>query len=286
MSVCIKSFFDPATWTFTYVVYDREGGHAAIIDPVLDYDPKAARTSTTSADLVADYVQEKHLQLEWILETHAHADHVSAAHYLQGRLGGKLGIGDHITQVQSTFAKIFNLEPEFRADGSQFQLLLSEGATLAVGDLSLEVLFVPGHTAACVAYKIEDAIFVGDTLFPPDVGTARCDFPGGDARTLYHSVRRLLEYPAKTRLFMCHDYPPEGRTPRAEISVAEQRDKNIHVHDGVSEEAFVALREARDRTLAKPVLILPAIQLNIRAGELPPPEANGVAYLKLPLNLI
>jgi glyoxylase-like metal-dependent hydrolase (beta-lactamase superfamily II) len=286
MSVCIKSFFDPATWTFTYVVYDREGGHAAIIDPVLDYDPKAARTSTTSADLVADYVQEKHLKLEWILETHAHADHVSAAHYLQGRLGGKLGIGDHITQVQSTFAKIFNLEPEFRADGSQFQMLLSEGATLAVGDLSLEVLFVPGHTAACVAYKIEDAIFVGDTLFPPDVGTARCDFPGGDARTLYHSVRRLLEYPAKTRLFMCHDYPPEGRTPRAEISVAEQRDKNIHVHDGVSEEAFVALREARDRTLAKPVLILPAIQLNIRAGELPPPEANGVAYLKLPLNLI
>jgi len=286
MSVCIKSFFDPATWTFTYVVYDREGGHAAIIDPVLDYDPKAARTSTTSADLVADYVQEKHLKLEWILETHAHADHVSAAHYLQGRLGGKLGIGDHITQVQSTFAKIFNLEPEFRADGSQFQVLLAEGGTLPVGDLSLEVLFVPGHTAACVAYKIEDAIFVGDTLFPPDVGTARCDFPGGDARTLYHSVRRLLEYPAKTRLFMCHDYPPEGRTPRAEISVAEQRDKNIHVHDGVSEEAFVALREARDRTLAKPVLILPAIQLNIRAGELPPPEANGVAYLKLPLNLI
>jgi glyoxylase-like metal-dependent hydrolase (beta-lactamase superfamily II) len=286
MSVCIKSFFDPATWTFTYVVYDREGGHAAIIDPVLDYDPKAARTSTTSADLVADYVQEKHLKLEWILETHAHADHVSAAHYLQGRLGGKLGIGDHITQVQSTFAKIFNLEPEFRADGSQFQVLLAEGGTLPVGDLSLEVLFVPGHTAACVAYKIEDAIFVGDTLFPPDVGTARCDFPGGDARTLYHSVRRLLEYPAKTRLFMCHDYPPEGRTPRAEISVAEQRDKNIHVHDGVSEEAFVALREARDRTLAKPVLILPAIQLNIRAGELPPPEANGVSYVKSPLNAL
>jgi glyoxylase-like metal-dependent hydrolase (beta-lactamase superfamily II) len=286
MSVCIKSFFDPATWTFTYVVYDRVGGHAAIIDPVLDYDPKAARTSTTSADEVVAYMQEKHLKLEWILETHAHADHVSAAHYLQGRLGGKLGIGDHITQVQSTFAKIFNLEPEFRADCSQFQMMLSEGATLPVGDLSLEVLFVPGHTAACVAYKIEDAIFVGDTLFPPDVGTARCDFPGGDARTLYHSVRRLLEYPAKTRLFMCHDYPPDGRAPRAEISVAEQRDKNIHVHDGVSEEAFVALREARDRTLAKPVLILPAIQLNIRAGELPPPEANGVAYLKLPLNLI
>ncbi len=286
MSVCIKSFFDPATWTFTYVVYDHEGGHAAIIDPVLDYDPKAARTSTTSADEVAAYVQEKRLQVEWILETHAHADHVSSAHYLQGRLGGKLGIGDHITQVQSTFATIFNLEPEFRADGSQFQMLLPEGATLPVGDLSLEVLFVPGHTAACVAYKIEDAIFVGDTLFPPDVGTARCDFPGGDARTLYHSVRRLLEYPAQTRLFMCHDYPPDGRAPRAEISVAEQRDKNIHVHDGVSEEAFVALREARDRTLAKPVLILPAIQLNIRAGELPPPEANGVAYLKLPLNLI
>ncbi len=286
MSVCIKSFFDPATWTFTYVVYDREGGHAAIIDPVLDYDPKAARTSTTSADEVAAYVQEKRLQVEWILETHAHADHVSSAHYLQGRLGGKLGIGDHITQVQSTFAKIFNLEPEFRADGSQFQMLLPEGATLPVGDLSLEVLRVPGHTAACVAYKIEDAIFVGDTLFPPDVGTARCDFPGGDARTLYHSVRRLLEYPVQTRLFMCHDYPPDGRAPRAEISVAEQRDKNIHVHDGVSEEAFVALREARDRTLAKPVLILPAIQLNIRAGELPPPEANGVAYLKLPLNLI
>ena len=286
MSVCIKSFFDPATWTFTYVVYDHEGGHAAIIDPVLDYDPKAARTSTTSADQVVAYVQEKRLQVEWILETHAHADHVSSAHYLQERLGGKLGIGNHITQVQSTFARIFNLEPEFRADGSQFQMLLPEGATLPVGDLSLEVLFVPGHTAACVAYKIEDAIFVGDTLFPPDVGTARCDFPGGDARMLYHSVRRLLEYPAQTRLFMCHDYPPDGRAPRAEISVAEQRDKNIHVHDGVSEEAFVALREARDRTLAKPVLILPAIQLNIRAGELPPPEANGVAYLKLPLNLI
>ncbi len=286
MAPQIKTFFDPATWTFTHVVYDRVGGRAAIIDPVLDYDPKSGRLTSASAETVAAFIREQRLTVDWLLETHAHADHVSGGHHLQAELGGQLGIGEHITIVQETFQKIFNLGAAFAADGSQFQARFADGARFAIGDLEAEVLFVPGHTPACIAYKVDDAVFVGDTLFAPDVGTARCDFPGGDARTLYRSIRRLLEMPAETRIFFCHDYPPEGREITPMCTVADQRERNIHVHDGVSEAAFVEMRSARDRTLAMPVLILPAIQLNIRAGELPPPEDNGVAYLKIPLNLL
>lgn len=282
----IKTFFDPATWTFTHVVYDQAGGHAAIIDPVLDYDPKSGRLTSNSANQVADFVRDEGLTVDWLLETHAHADHVSGGHHLQQQLGGKLAIGEHIALVQETFRKIFNLGSSLKADGSQFQALFADGDRFPIGALSAEVLFVPGHTPACVAYKVGDALFVGDTLFAPDVGTARCDFPGGDARTLYKSIRRLLEMPAQTRIYFCHDYPPEGRDVQAMCTVADQRERNIHVHDGVSEEAFVEMRAARDRTLAMPVLILPSIQINIRAGALPPPEDNGVAYLKIPLNLL
>lgn len=286
MAPQIKTFFDPPTWTFTHVVYDRVGGRAAIIDPVLDYDPKSGRLTSASAETVAAFIREQRLTVDWLLETHAHADHVSGGHYLQAQLGGQLGIGEHITLVQETFRKIFNLGDSLAVDGSQFQAHFTDGARFAIGDLEAEVLFVPGHTPACIAYKVGDAVFVGDTLFAPDVGTARCDFPGGDARTLYKSIRRLLEMPAETRIFFCHDYPPEGRDITPMCTVADQRERNIHVHDGVSEAAFVDMRTARDLTLAMPVLILPSIQLNIRAGALPPPEDNGVAYLKIPLNLL
>ncbi len=286
MKATLKTFFDPATWTLTHVVYDAPGGHAAIIDPVLDYDPKAGRTSTASADAVLAFIVAERLTVDWILETHAHADHVSAGIYLQSRVGGQLGIGEMITQVQAVFARLFNLGAGFKPDGAQFQKLVKDGDRIAFGGLTAEVMLVPGHTPACVAYKVGEMVFVGDTLFAPDVGTARCDFPEGDARTLYHSIRRLLELPADTRLVLCHDYPPDGREVSVEHTVAEQREHNIHVHDGVSEEAFVGMRTARDRTLAKPVLLLPAIQINIRAGALPPPEDNGVSYLKIPLNLI
>jgi glyoxylase-like metal-dependent hydrolase (beta-lactamase superfamily II) len=286
MSVCIKSFFDPATWTFTYVVYDHEGGHAAIIDPVLDYDPKAARTSTTSADEVAAYVQEKRLQVEWILETHAHADHLSAAPYLQAQLGGKTAIGDHITGVQKVFKDIFNLEPAFACDGSQFDHLFADGEAIGVGDMQGHTMLVPGHTPACVAYRFGDAVFVGDTMFMPDVGSARCDFPGGNARQLYASIQKILSLPPTTRLFMCHDYPPAGRDVAFESTVAAQRAKNIHTHEGISEDQFVQMRTTRDATLDMPVLILPAVQINIRAGQFPPTENNGVAYLKIPLNAL
>jgi glyoxylase-like metal-dependent hydrolase (beta-lactamase superfamily II) len=282
----IKTFFDPATWTLTHVVYDRHGGRAAIIDPVLDYDPKAGRTTTTSADEVLAFVEAEQLGVDWILETHAHADHVSAGIYLRSRIGGDIAIGAQITLVQATFARLFNLGPDFVPDGSQFQRLFRDGERFRIGELEAEVLLVPGHTPACIAFKVGNAIFIGDTLFAPDVGTARCDFPGGDARTLYRSARRLLDYPADTRLMLCHDYPPEGREVLFENSVAEQRESNIHIHDGVSEEAYVELRTARDRTLSKPVLILPSIQLNIRAGAFPPAEDNGVSYLKIPLNLL
>ena len=286
MAPQIKTFFDPPTWTFTHVVYDRVGGRAAIIDPVLDYDPKSGRLTSASAETVAAFIREQRLTVDWLLETHAHADHVSGGHYLQAQLGGQLGIGEHITLVQETFRKIFNLGDSLAVDGSQFQARFTDGARFAIGDVEAEVLFVPGHTPACIAYKVGDAVFGGDTLFAPDVGTARCDFPGGDARTLYKSIRRLLEMPAETRIFFCHDYPPEGRDITPMCTVADQRERNIHVHDGVSEAAFVDMRTARDRTLAMPVLILPSIQLNIRAGALPPPEDNGVAYLKIPLNLL
>lgn len=286
MTAAVQSFFDPATWTVSYVVYEKEGSACAIIDSVLDYDAKSGRTRTTSADKLISFVQEKNLQIEWILETHAHADHLSAAHYLKKKIGGKIAIGAAITNVQDVFKRIFHLEPEFRSDGHQFDHLLQDGETFAIGVLTAEALSVHGHTPACMAYRIGDAVFVGDTLFMPDVGTARCDFPGGDAHTLYRSIRKLLSLPAKTRLFMCHDYPPESRSAAWETTVAEQRAKNIHVHDGVSEEEFVKMRTERDATLQMPVLILPSVQVNIRAGEMPPPEDNGVSYLKIPINAL
>jgi len=286
MTPAVQSFFDPATWTVSYVVYEKEGTACAIIDSVLDYDPKSGRTRTTSADKLISFVQEKNLQVDWILETHAHADHLSAARYLQGKLGGKIAIGAAITQVQDVFKGVFNLEPGFRADGSQFDHLLQDGEVFAIGALQIQALSVPGHTPACMAYCIGDAVFVGDTLFMPDVGTARCDFPGGDAATLYRSIRKLLELPTETRLFMCHDYPPEGRPAAWETTVAEQRASNIHIRDGISEQAFVTMRTARDATLDMPVLILPSVQINIRAGEMPPAEDNGVSYLKIPLNAL
>ena len=286
MQAQVKAFFDPATWTVSYVVFDAPGGHCALVDSVLDYDPKSGRTRTDSANQLIAFVREQNLMVDWILETHAHADHLSAAPYLRKHLGGKIAIGGKITQVQNVFKGIFHLEPEFATNGSQFDHLFEDGDTFAIGTLQAQALSVPGHTPACMAYQVGDAVFVGDTLFMPDVGTARCDFPGGNAHTLYQSVRKLLSLPAETRLFMCHDYPPEGRAAQWECTVADQRARNIHVHDGVSEAEFVAMRTKRDAGLAMPVLILPSVQVNIRAGELPPPEANGVSYLKIPLNAL
>jgi glyoxylase-like metal-dependent hydrolase (beta-lactamase superfamily II) len=282
----VHGIFDKATWTVTYIVHSGVGTACAIIDSVLDYDPKSGRTSTTSADKVVTYVNAHQLQVAWILETHAHADHVSAAPYLKNLLGGKTAIGSHITQVQKVFKGIFNLEPSFKQDGSQFDQLLDGDEEFKVGELVGKVLFVPGHTPACVAYQLGDAVFVGDTLFMPDVGTARCDFPGGDARALFASTRKILSLPPETRLFMCHDYPPTDRPIAFETTVAAQRANNIHVHDGITEDQFVEMRTKRDATLDMPVLILPAVQINIRAGELPPKESNGVAYLKIPLNAL
>ena len=284
MPTTVQPFFDPATWTVTYVVYECASGQCAIVDPVLDYDPKSGRTDTASAERVASFVHAQQLDVEWILETHAHADHLSAAAHLKRQFGGRIAIGEQIAAVQSAFKPVFNLEPEFRLDGSQFDHLFHDGETFRVGALAGEAMHVPGHTPADLAYRIGDAVFVGDTLFMPDVGTARCDFPGGNARALYRSIRRILALPGSTRLFMCHDYPPAGRGPQWETTVAAQRDGNIHVHDGIDEDRFAMMREARDRTLDMPALILPSIQVNIRAGQLPPPEANGRSYLKIPLN--
>lgn len=286
MQPTVQAFFDPATWTVSYVIYEKPGSACGIVDSVLDYDPKSGRTRTASADKLVAFVREHELHVAWILETHAHADHLSAAHYLRDQLGGKIAIGGLITRVQDVFKGVFNLEPGFQTDGRQFDHLFQDGEQFAIGALTAEAMAVPGHTPACMAYRIDDAVFVGDTLFMPDVGTARCDFPGGDAPTLYRSVRKLLGLPPETRLYMCHDYPPGDRTPMWETTVAAQRAGNIHVHDGVSEEEFVRMRTARDATLEMPVLILPAVQVNIRAGEAPPPEANGVSYLKIPLNLL
>ncbi|WP_151446610.1 MBL fold metallo-hydrolase [Lacisediminimonas profundi] len=282
----VQAFFDPATWTVSYVVFDAPGGHCALVDSVLDYDAKSGRTKTTSADQLIQFVKEQGLTVDWILETHAHADHLSAAPYLRRALGGKIAIGGNITQVQNVFKGIFNLEPEFHPDGKQFDHLFQDGEVFAIGQLTAQAMSVPGHTPACMAYQVDDAVFVGDTFFMPDVGTARCDFPGGNAQTLYRSMRKLLSLPPETRLFMCHDYPPAERQAQWETTVAEQRARNIHIHDGVSEEDFVALRTKRDALLAMPVLILPSVQVNIRAGEMPPPEANGLSYIKIPLNAL
>jgi glyoxylase-like metal-dependent hydrolase (beta-lactamase superfamily II) len=284
MKPMVKGFFDRDTFTVTYVVYEKPGQAAVVIDSVLDYDHKSGATNTTHADEVIAFVQENRLTVEWILETHAHADHITAAPYLKQQLGGQIAIGDHIKQVQGVFKKIFNLGADFDPDGRQFDHLLKEDEEISVGNLTLKALYVPGHTPACMAYVVGDAIFVGDTLFMPDVGSARCDFPGGDAHKLYQSAKKILSYPDQTRLFMCHDYPPQGRPVAFETTVQEQRLKNIHLHDGISEDAFVAMRTARDATLAMPVLILPSIQVNIRAGHMPPKESNGVVYLKIPVD--
>ena len=282
----IKAFFDPETWTFTYVVYEKPDTPCVVIDSVLNFDPKSGRTSSNSVDELITFIQKNHLQLAWILETHAHADHLSAAPYIQKQLGGKIAIGYHIQDVQKVFKGIFNLEPEFKVDGSQFDYLIEEGKNLEFGNLSIHPIFVPGHTPACMAYEIGDAIFVGDTLFMPDVGTARCDFPGGSANNLYKSIQKILSYPDNTRLFMCHDYPPSNRPVAYETTVAKQKKDNIHIHDGISEEQFVEMRTKRDKTLQMPVLLLPSIQVNVRAGHPPPPENNGKRYLKIPLDVL
>lgn len=281
----IQSFFDPDTSTVTHVVADPRTRHAAIIDSVLDFDPSAARTSHGGADRVVEHVRQAGLTVVWLLETHAHADHLSAAPYLKEKLGGRIGIGSHIREVQAVFKTIFNAS-DMNTDGAEFDRLFEEGETFPIGELEVRVMHTPGHTPACLTYLIGDNAFVGDTLFMPDYGTARCDFPGGDAATLYRSIRKVLSLPATTRLHLCHDYPPAGRAPAWVSTVAEQRARNIHVHDGVSEAEFVDMRTARDRTLAMPTLMLPAVQINVRAGNPPPPEDNGVRYLKIPLDLL
>jgi glyoxylase-like metal-dependent hydrolase (beta-lactamase superfamily II) len=282
----IRPFFDKKTGTVSYVISDNSARHAAIVDPVLDFDFKSGHTGTQSADAVLAYVQEQGLSVDWILETHAHADHLSGARYLQEKVGGRIAIGEHIKQVQATFKKLYNLERNFLPDGSQFDHLFKDGETFKIGAIEATALLVPGHTPADMAYVMDGAVFVGDTMFMPDVGSARADFPGGDAHILYHSMRRILDLPPQTRLFVCHDYPPEGREARWETTVAEQRACNIHVHDGIDEAGFVAMRTARDATLEVPTLILPSIQVNVRAGQLPPAESDGVSYLKIPLNVL
>jgi glyoxylase-like metal-dependent hydrolase (beta-lactamase superfamily II) len=283
----VTAFFHEPTFTVSYVVADPATRRCALIDSVLDFDPASGRTSTASADALIAHVRAHDLTVEWLLETHVHADHLSAAPYLKQLLGGRIGIGAAITTVQRVFGDLFNAEPGFARDGSQFDHLFADGERFTIGSLQAEALHTPGHTPACMAYVVGDAAFVGDTLFMPDFGTARCDFPGGDARTLYRSIQRLLGLPPETRLFLCHDYLAPGRTTYAwETTVGEQRARNVHVHDGVSEDAFVTMREARDATLAMPRLILPSVQVNMRAGQLPPPEPNGLRYLKLPLNAL
>lgn len=287
MHPLIEPFLDPVSETFTYVVFDAPGGHAAIIDSVLDFDYNSARTSTHNAERVIAFVQKQDLTVDWILETHAHADHLSAAPYLRERLGGKIGIGEHIRDVQEVFRDLFNLGAAFPTDGSQFDRLFADGDSFEIGTLRGRMIHTPGHTLADMACVIGDAVFVGDTLFMPDVGTARCDFPGGDARRLYRSVRKLLTLPEQTRMFLCHDYPPASRhSHHCETTIGEQKRGNIHIHDGIGEEEFVRMRRERDATLEMPRLILPAIQINIRGGHLPPPEDNGQVYLKIPVNLL
>ncbi len=283
----IAGFFDEATNTVSYVVHDPATSEAAIIDSVLDYEPASGRTSNASADRMIDYITSNNLKMIWHIETHAHADHLSAAPYLQEKLGGKLAIGREITRVQDVFGKLFNAGTEFERDGSQFDQLFADGETFRIGELEGIALHVPGHTPADMAFIIGDAAFVGDTIFMPDFGTARADFPGGDAHQLYRSIRRLLALPDETRLFLCHDYKAPGRDEYAwETTVKQQREENVHVKDGVSEADFVAMRTARDKTLAMPNLIMPSVQVNIRGGRLPEPEDNGVSYIKIPVNAV
>jgi len=282
---CIQSFFDPETFTVTHVVSDPVTRRAAIVDSVLDYDPKSGRTSHASADRVIEYMRQAGLTLEWLLETHAHADHLSGAPYLKDKLGGKLAIGRPIRDVQAVFKKIFNAK-DMNTDGCEFDHLLDDGERFKIGQLEVGVMYTPGHTPACLTFVMGKDAFIGDTLFMPDYGSARCDFPGGDAATLYRSIKKILALASDTQLHLCHDYPPDGRGPMWRATVMEQREKNIHVHDGVTEAEFVNMRTARDKTLSMPTLLLPAVQVNVRAGRLPPPEDNGVSYLKIPLNTL
>lgn len=286
----VEAFFDSQTWTISYLVMDQASRRCALIDSVLDYDPKSGRTRTESADRLIARVQELDARVDWILETHVHADHLSAAAYLKDKLGAQVAIGNQITRVQKVFGALFNEAPTFARDGSQFDVLLEDGAEFAIGGLSARALHTPGHTPACMTYLVqvgdECVAFVGDTLFMPDYGTARCDFPGADARTLYRSIGKILSLPPQTRLFMCHDYLPNGRELQYMTTVAEQRANNIHIHQGIDEDSFVKMREARDATLDMPVLILPSVQVNMRSGHFPEPEDNGVSYLKIPLNTL
>ena len=282
----IDAFFDEPTNTISYMVADPETGHAAVIDPVLDYDHKSGRGTVKSADEILAKAAAAGYKIEWVLETHVHADHLSGAPYIKLKTGAKVAIGERIREVQKIFRPVFNAM-DVSGDGSEFDRLFKDGETFSIGNLKAEVLATPGHTPACVSYKIGDAVFVGDTLFMPDYGTARADFPGGDARTLYHSIQKLMAMPRNTRLFMCHDYlPKEGRNHYAwETTVGEELDRNVHVHHGISEDEFVAMRTARDSTLSAPLLLLPSIQVNMRAGKLPPAESDGVHYLKVPVRL-
>ena len=293
-SLQVEGFFDAGTWTVSYLVLDRSTNHCALVDSVLDYDPKSGRTSHESADKLITRVRELGATVEWILETHVHADHLSAAPYLKQQLGGKLGIGEHIKTVQDVFGKLFNAGSGFSHDGRQFDHLFADGERFSIGSLQVCAMHTPGHTPACMTYVVTEgegldktkAAFVGDTIFMPDYGTARCDFPGGDARTLYRSINKVLSLPPETMLYMCHDYQPGGREVQFVSSVAEERAKNVHVRNGISEEEFVAMRRARDATLSMPTLILPSVQVNMRAGELPEPESNGQRYIKIPLNAL
>ncbi len=290
----IEGFFDPDTWTVSYIVLDEVTKQCALIDSVLDYDPKSGRTSHASANKLLARVRELGATVQWILETHVHADHLSAAPYLKQELGGQLGIGQHITTVQKVFGGLFNVGSDFAADGRQFDHLFADDEVFSIGSLHARAMHTPGHTPACMTYVVSpdlgaskaQAAFVGDTLFMPDYGTARCDFPGGDARTLYRSINKVLSLPAETALYMCHDYQPGGREVQYVSTVAEEREKNAHVRNGISEEEFVAMRSARDATLGMPTLILPSVQVNMRAGQFPKPEGNGTSYIKIPLNAL
>lgn len=285
MSARIEAFFDPDTFTYSYVVSDPQTRQCAVIDSVLDYDAASGRTSHQAADRIIDYIRTHELQVQWLLETHVHADHLSAAHYLKQHLGGRLAIGERITEVQRTFAELFNAGADFATDGRQFDQLFRDGERFQIGNLDAQALHTPGHTPACLTYLIGDAAFVGDTLFMPDYGTARCDFPGGDARTLYRSIQKLFALPDSTRVFLCHDYKAPGReTFCHETSIGAERVHNVHIHAGITEEEFVTMRTARDATLGLPALILPSVQINMRGGELPPAESNGTRYLKIPLD--
>ena len=280
----VTAFFDEPTNTVSYVVKDPDSNACAIIDSVMDIDYAAGRIAYESANAIIAFIQKNGLKLEWLIETHVHADHLSGAPYIQGKLGGKIGIGENITIVQETFGKIFNEGTEFQRDGSQFDHLFKDGDAYRIGTMTAHAMHTPGHTPACVTHVTGDAAFVGDTLFMPDGGSARADFPGGDARTLYRSIKRVLSLPETTRLFMCHDYGPNGRDIRWETTVAEQRAHNIHVKDGITEDEFVAAREARDKTLAMPKLIIPSLQVNMKAGKLPAPDESGKRFLKVPIN--